>query len=104
MAIVVTETKVIPIGQSDALVFGTITGDTSYPSPGGTTVDAPGDRDYEVMAFAGGAGGHVPVYDAPNKKLKVYWTGAGLSAVLAEVTNATNLSAQSFPFIALRPS
>lgn len=102
MAIVLAEQKVIPIGQSEALVFGVITGDTSYPA-GGTVVDAAGDRDYEFLV-AQGVGGHLPMYDAPNKKLKMYWTGAGLSGVLAEVTAATNLSAQSFPFIGIRPA
>lgn len=42
------------------------------------------------------AGGYVFEYVASTGKVKAYWTGAGLSAVLAEVTTATALSGVTF--------
>jgi len=42
------------------------------------------------------AGGYVFEYVASTGKVMAYWTGAGLSEVLAEVTNATNLAGVTF--------
>lgn len=102
MAAAVVEDKVISIGTSEALVFGTITFDSTYPS-GGEVIDAPGDRDYEYLWPAGCAtGGYVPVYDAGNRKLKMYTpTATGLTG-LAE-TSTADLSAQVVSFGAIRP-
>ena len=74
----------------------TVTGDASYPT-GGYAVTAANcgvDEIYAVIP-AGGFDGYVAEFDYTNSKLKFYWTGAGLSGVFAQVTNATNLSAVS---------
>ena len=42
------------------------------------------------------AGGYVFSYVASTGKVLAYWTGAGLSAVLAEITNSTDLSGITF--------
>ena len=54
----------------------------------------------DVNPSAGFVCEYVPTSNDPTKcgKVKVYWTGAGLSAVLAEITNATNLAAVNFRF------
>lgn len=48
----------------------------------------------------GATGGYVFEYNKTTGKILAYWTGAGLSAVLAEVTNATNLTAITPRFMA----
>lgn len=103
MAATVVEDRVIPIGRSDALVFGTITFDSTYPA-GGEVIDAPGDRDYEYLWAAGsGTGGYVPVYDKANKKLKMYSPTTAQATGLTE-TSTTDLSAQTIAFGAIRPA
>jgi hypothetical protein len=103
MAAVVTETKVIPIGQSESLVFGTILFDSTYPA-GGEAVDAPGDREYEAFWVAGcTTGGYVPVYDPTARKLKMYSPTTAQATGLTE-TSTTDLSAQTVYFGAVRPS
>ena len=54
----------------------------------------------DVNPSAGYVCEYVPTSADPTAggKVKVYWTGAGLSAVLAEITNATNLAAVNFRF------
>lgn len=101
MAITLTENKVIPIGQSEAIVFGTIAFDSSYPT-GGEAVDAPGDSGYHHLQV-GPAGGYVGYWDKANQKLIAYQQSAATSA-LTQVPNTTDLSAVSFPFIGLRPA
>lgn len=102
MAVALTEEKVIELGQSDALVFGTITFDSTYPA-GGEVIDAPGDRDYEHLWFTGsGTGGYVPVYDKANRKLKMYSPTTAQATGLTE-TSTTDLSAQTVAFGAIRP-
>lgn len=106
MAATLVETKVIPIGQSESLVFGTITGDASYPT-GGYTLNPPGDIDYEslVCSPSGGttaasAAGWVP----STKKLMAYGSNGAAPAQLVEIANATSLAAQVWEFVAVRPS
>lgn len=47
------------------------------------------------------AAGYVFEYVASTGKVKAYWTGAGLSAVLAEITNSTNLAGVTFNWRAI---
>lgn len=76
-------------------------GDSSYPT-GGTPAFAAklqaltksGRKPFAV--FSQGCGGYVVEYDEAADKLKVLATGASSGAVLAEVTNTTNLSAVTF--------
>jgi hypothetical protein len=103
MAVTLTETKVIELTQSEALVLGTVQFDSTYPA-GGEVVDAPGDRDYEFFAPAGSAtGGYVPVYDPGARKLKMYSPTTAQATGLTE-TSTTDLSAQIIFFIAVRPT
>jgi hypothetical protein len=101
MAITLNEEKVISVGQSEALVFGTIAFDSSYPT-GGEAVDAPGDNGYHHL-LVGAAGGYVGYWDRSNQKLIAYQQSAATSA-LTQVPNTTDLSAVTFPFIAYRPT
>jgi hypothetical protein len=41
-------------------------------------------------------GGYIGIYDYTNQKLMFYWAPAGTSRVLAEITNATDLTASTF--------
>lgn len=98
MASVVEET-VISIGQSRALVFGTISFDSSYPT-GGEAIDAPGDVGYEYALVSPNAG-YVGYWDRANQKLLAYQQSAATSA-LTQVPNATNMATVAFPFIGVR--
>lgn len=103
MAVSLVEQKVIQLTQSEAVVFGTITFDSTYPS-GGEVIDAPGDRDYEHLWVTGCAtGGYVPVYDNGNRKLKMYSPSTAQATGLTETTT-TDLSAQTVSFGAIRPT
>lgn len=102
MAATVTEQKVIQFGQSEALVFGTILFDSTYPA-GGEVIDAPGDRDYEHLWVTGcSTGGYMPVYDNAAKKLKMYSPTTAQATGQTE-TSTTDLSAQTVSFGAIRP-
>ena len=101
MAATITETKVISQGQSDALVYGTIALDSSYPT-GGYALDPPGSTDYEQLVA------NAPTlacwYDQANKKLKCYASNGAAPALLAEVANTTSLATVVVDFIAIRPT
>lgn len=99
MSAALVEEKVISIGESEALVFGTLTLDSSYPT-GGEAIDAPGDAGFHHLLVAP-AGGYVGYWDKANQKIIAYQQSAATSA-LTQVPNATDLSAVVFPFIALR--
>jgi hypothetical protein len=67
--------------------------DTSYPTGGyPIALNAVGLETIDAVLTSTSAG-YVYDFDLTNRKLKVYWTGAAVSGVLAEVTAATNLSA-----------
>lgn len=102
MAAVLVEEKVIPIGQGEALVFGSIAMDNSYVT-GGEPIDAPGDLGYHDLAISGATGGYQGSWDKTNQKLLAYQQSAATSA-LTQVPNATDLSAVAFRFIGLRPA
>lgn len=103
MAVTLIEEKVISIGQDEALVFGTIQFDSTYPA-GGEVIDAPGDRDYEKLWPTGCAtGGYYPVYDPAAKKLKMYSPTTAQATGQTE-TSTTDLSAQIVHFAAIRPA
>jgi hypothetical protein len=102
MSAVLVEEKVIPIGQGEALVFGTITMDASYAT-GGEAIDAPGDIGYHDLAISGNAAGYLATWDRTNQKLLAYQQSAATSA-LTQVPSTTDLSAVSFRFIGLRPA
>jgi len=87
------------------VIVGTFTFSSSY-STGGEAFDLAGSYGNLVRGtvvfvnFMPTTGGHLLVWDATNKKVKAYWSGTA-SAVLNEVTAATNLSGQgAIPFIA----
>jgi hypothetical protein len=105
MAVTLVEEIVIPLSESAglALVFGTITFDSTYPS-GGEVIDAPGDRDYLKLWDCGStAGVYVPRYDAANKKLRMLSPTTAQTTGLVETTT-TDLSAQIVSFGAIRPA
>lgn len=71
-----------------------VTGPTSYANPGGTaefTASSLGMAQILAVFFTDAPSGHIARYDAATGKVKFYWSGTA-SAVLNEVTNATNLS------------
>lgn len=106
MAATLVETKVIQIGANEALVYGTITGDSSYPT-GGYALNPPGDIDYEslVAAPAGGTtAASAAGWVVSTKKLMAYGSNGAAPAQLVEIANTTNLSAQVWAFIAVRPT
>ena len=72
----------------------TITGDSSYPTGGYALTPAQvGFTSIVAVLFSDASAlGVQATYDYTNQKVKLFWTGAGLSAALAEVTNATNVS------------
>jgi hypothetical protein len=80
-------------------------GDDAYPT-GGTALLAAvqaktlDQRDI-VGVVAGDCGGYVPVYDQASGKLKVYTSNGAAPAALAEVPNATDLSATTFNLVVL---
>lgn len=81
------------VAKSLGMEVGTIDFDSSYPTNGESYDAIIGTSFREVTAlYVQGKNGYVFEPDLTNKKIKVLWTGAGLSAVLAEITNATNLS------------
>lgn len=99
MAVTLTEEKVIPLAQSEAVVFGTVQFDNSYAT-GGEAVDAPGDAGYHHLSI-GSQSGYVPSWDRVNQKILVYQQSAATSA-LTQVPNTTDLSAVTFPFVGWR--
>ena len=102
MAAAVTEDVVISIGSNEALVFGSITFDSTYPA-GGEVIDAPvSERDYEYLWPTGQSGVYVPVYDRTNRKLKMLSPTTAQATGLTE-TSTTDLSAQVVYFGAIRP-
>jgi hypothetical protein len=101
MAIAINEEKVIQIGQSDALVFGTVTFSGTYPTGGeDITTAVPGSVDYE--AFVGSVPGWKLTYDRANKKIMAEGSNGAAPAALAEHANAA--FAASGQFIATRPT
>lgn len=103
MAATLVEEKVIPITQSEALVFGTITMDSTYPS-GGEAIDAPGDKGYHHLLVTPG-GGYVGVWDRVNQKILAYYGDNNNAADGPLIESATtDLSAVVFQFIGLRPA
>lgn len=101
MAATLTETYRIPIGQSAALCFGTVTMDNSYAS-GGEAIDATGDLGYDTMVFESST--VVLQWDKANQKVVAYWGNAGTASVLPEVTATTDLSTVVAQYIALAPA
>ncbi len=102
MAVTLVEEMSIPIGQSKALCFGTVTMDSSHLAAG-EAVDAVGDIGYQKFAIAGGGGGYLGVWDKAAQKILVYRQSAATSALTA-VPDTTDLSAVVFDFIAVRPA
>lgn len=47
------------------------------------------------------AAGYVFTYAPSTGKVLAYWTGAATAAVLAEITDATNLAGVTFTFVAV---
>ena len=105
-------TVAVSRSQYQAVSFGgfrarlaKITPDTSYPTAG--YVLAP--KDFGLSEILGvipvgldntvQTTGVVWQYNIQTGKLQAFWTGAVVSTILAEVTNATNLSAQIQHFI-----
>ena len=82
------------------LVAGKLTLDASYPTGGMSvtlaTIKAKNARAIEGCLILGGtptANAFKFHWDSTNNKLMAAWTGPGLSGVLAEIANGTNLSA-----------
>jgi hypothetical protein len=98
MAATLTEEYRIPIGQSHALCFGTVTMDSSYATSG-EAIDAIGDTGYEKVFFEQGT--VVLSWDKVNQKVFATWGNAGSASVLPEVTSTTDLSAVVQDYIAL---
>lgn len=103
MAATVVETIVQPISGTHALVFGSITFDSTYPA-GGEVIDAPGDRDYEFLWPCGTTAGlYMAAYDPAGKKLRMLSPTTAQATGMTE-TSTTDLSAQVVFFGAIRPA
>jgi len=77
------------------MLAGSIAFDSSYPT-GGESLDLSGYFPNAVhLVLIEPQAGYVFVYDYTNKKVMAYWTGATTGAVLAQITDTTNLSALS---------
>jgi len=92
----------------ERLTLCNITLDSSYPTGGSAGLKAA----LNAVLAGGGMGtilGVVPMrsfglvieYIIASDLLKCYWTGAVVSTALAEVTNATNLSADVVPCLVI---
>lgn len=79
-------------GQPRRALFD-VTLDASYPA-GGYAITATqfGFKGIWMVNPNPVVAGYAFQWDVTNGKLKAYWTGAAVSAVLAEVTATTNLS------------
>lgn len=74
----------------------TITMDSSYPTGGESFTPAQVGLVAITQVLISQPPAYVVDYDYTNQKFLFYWTGAGTSAVLAQVTNTLDLSAVSF--------
>ena len=82
------------IAEPRTVRYGRYTGPASYVT-GGEAITAATfglSRLDRLMFSSASSTGLVFTWDEANAKVKAFWTGAGLSAVLAEVTATTNLS------------
>jgi hypothetical protein len=102
MATTLTESKAIPIGQGQALCFGTLLFDSSYPTSG-EIIDATGDLGYSDFWVTGTSSGYHGSWDPVNQKLLMYQQSAATSA-LTQVPNTTDLSAVTVHYGAIRPA
>ena len=74
----------------------TITFDSSYPT-GGEAVTAANFGLSRILSLTLAPNvGYVAEYVPSTSKIKAYWTGAATAAVLAEVTDTTNLATAAF--------
>lgn len=94
MALVITNTRRNFVGNQ-VEVTGDAAFDSTYPT-GGEAVSLAelGISRLDDLKVENG-GGYTFAWDGSTTapKILAYWTGAGLSAVLAQVTNNTNLAA-----------
>ena len=102
MAAVLTETRAIPIGQSQALCFGQIALDNSFLAAG-EFVDAIGDIGYSDLWITGASSGYLGSWDAVNQKLLMFRQTAATGALVA-VPDTTDLSAVVVRYGAIRPA
>ncbi len=101
MALTVALTATESMGSVTGKIMR-LTPDASYPTGGYTfSASTAGLNRLYGVAFLAVAAGYIPQWDRTNGKIKLYWTGAGLSAAVAEVTNATNASACVMEVLAL---
>ncbi len=106
---VVAVTKKAPAPDlSGAYYLGTLTGTASYEAggmalanPASPNIGLPSKIDF--LLILGNGSGYRAEYVASTGKVKVFVAGKE-GEVAKEVANATNLSAQSFPFFALGAS
>jgi hypothetical protein len=74
-------------------VVADITGDTSYPTGGWPLPPSALGLDIIDFLECANSGGTTFEYNHTTQKLLAFRTGSGANAALAEVANATNLSA-----------
>lgn len=95
MAIAISETKVIPLTQSEALVYGTVTFSGTYPTGGeDITAQVPGTSEYD--SFQGNAAGWLLTHDRANNKVQAWGSNGAAPAALAEHANAAFAVAGTF--------
>jgi hypothetical protein len=102
MATTLTESKAIPIGQGQALCFGTLLFDSSVSD--GRRGDRR-DRRSRLLGFLGHGHelGLSGVVGPEHQKLMMYQQSAATSA-LTQVPNTTDLSAVTVHYGAIRPA
>ena len=87
---------VTPLNSNRGTQVGSLALTGTYVNPGGSAVTAAQFGmnalfSLDVNPDSGFVFEYIPT-NTTSGKLKVFWTGAGLSAALAEVTNGTSLS------------
>ena len=87
-------------GLNKTFYFGTIAFDSTYPS-GGEAIDLGSNERVDFM-FCNASGGYVPVWDAANQKLLLYYGDNNNAADGPLIENATaDVSAlTAVPFLA----
>lgn len=77
-----------------------VAGATGYPTNGEPLTKQQlgfsNTADPEFSVLPSFAAGYIAQYNATTQKLIVYWTGAAVASVFAEITNGTSLAGVTF--------
>src|SRR5688500_12362976 len=93
MALTISVTRDIPIGDTAHLYEGTLSWDDSYPT-GGESFNVTGNEKFSTVIF-GHKGGYTFEWDEANQKVIAYYVDndAGADSAQIQVPNTTDLAA-----------